>query len=80
MSDEGEVRQQGSDFLNWSWQFALTLGILTVLGHWLDGQLGTGALCIVIGILMGLFGGFYRLYVLVKNLPPTQVKKKGSVK
>jgi hypothetical protein len=54
--------------LTWGTQFALTLGILAWLGHWLDQKLETKVLFVLIGIFMGLFGGFYRLYQIINKL------------
>ena len=62
--------------MSWGWQFALTLGVLTWGGHWADEQLGTKALFVIIGIFMGLFGGFWRLYKIVEALPKPKKKTK----
>jgi hypothetical protein len=63
-------------FLTWGGQFALTLGLLSWLGHWLDGKLETKVLFVLLGIFLGLFGGFYNLFRMVSHLPkPGKTKK-----
>ena len=43
-------------------QFAVTILLFTAAGWWLDGQLGTTPLFILLGTLLGAVGGFYKLY------------------
>ncbi len=64
-----------ASLISWGWQFALTLGVLVWGGHWLDQHYGTRVLFVLIGIMMGLFGGFYRLYRIISSLPQTNKKK-----
>lgn len=64
-----ETASQLGPILTWGWQFALTLGALAWIGHWLDEKFETNILFILIGIFMGLFGGFYRLFRIVAELP-----------
>lgn len=59
----------------WGWQFALTLGVLAWGGHWLDQHYGTKVVFVLIGLFMGLFGGFYRLFRMVSALPKDKKKK-----
>ncbi|GEM_PF-3029675 len=75
MRKEGKIIQSVSDtsrplipLLTWGTQFALTLGILAWLGHWLDQELNTKVLFVLIGIFIGLFGGFYRLFQIINKL------------
>ena len=42
--------------------------MLGVLGWWLDDQFSTKPLLTVLGILGGLFLGFYNLYTVIKKL------------
>jgi hypothetical protein len=54
--------------LTWGWQFLLTLLVFVWGGHWLDQKWGTGVTFVLIGIFMGLFGGFYKLIRIVKDM------------
>lgn len=58
-----------SGLVSWGWQFALTLGVLVWLGHWLDVHYHTKPLWVLVCIFIGLFGGFYRFYRIVATLP-----------
>lgn len=42
-------------------QFALTILLLTLLGIWLDGRFGTGALFTVVLLLLGFVGATWSL-------------------
>ena len=43
-------------------QFAVTILLFTAAGWWLDGQVDTTPLFILLGTLLGAVGGFYKLY------------------
>lgn len=62
-------------FVTWGWQFALTLGVLAWGGNWLDKKLGTNVLFVLIGIFMGLFGGFFNLFRTVSRLSKSKGKQ-----
>jgi len=64
--------------MSWGWQFALTLGILVWAGHWADEKLETKALFVILGVFIGLFGGFWRLYRIIDALP--KPKKRNAAK
>ncbi len=61
-------------FLTWGWQFALTLGFLAWLGHWLDQRWETSVLFLLIGVFLGLFGGFFNLFRMIAKLPKSKRK------
>jgi len=42
-------------------QFFASVAIFTVLGIWIDGWLGTGVLCTILGLALGFVGGVYSL-------------------
>lgn len=70
-----ETLQEIGPFMTWGWQFALTLGVLAWGGHWLDQKLGTNVLFVLIGLFMGLFGGFFNLFRTVARLPKSKGKE-----
>ena len=79
--DEGKLIQGyrlWGGFLTWGWQFAITLGLLTWGGYWLDKELETKVLFTLIGIFMGLIGGFVRLYKLISRLPKSKYMKEND--
>jgi len=49
-------------------QFAVTILLFMAVGLWLDGQLGTTPLFILLGTLFGAVGGFYKLYRTLMDL------------
>jgi hypothetical protein len=63
-------------FMTWGWQFALTLGFLSWFGHWLDQKFETKVLFVLIGVFMGLIGGFMNLYRMISRLPKPGPSKK----
>lgn len=71
-----DVTHQLGPFMTWGWQFALTLGFLSWFGHWLDEKFATRVLFVLIGVFLGLFGGFYNLYRIVSHLPKTGKPKR----
>jgi hypothetical protein len=70
-----DERNQLVPFLTWGWQFAVMLGFFAWGGHWLDQKFETRILFVLIGIFLGLFGGFYHLYRIVSQLPKQNRKK-----
>ena len=48
------------------------MGLLTWGGYWLDKELETKALFTIVGIFMGLTGGFIRLFRLISHLPKSK--------
>lgn len=58
--------------------FAIAVPIVagSYLGSWADRQLGTEPLFLLVGVLLGMFAGFYTIYQLMRfrrgdNQPPT---------
>ena len=49
-------------------QFAVTILLFLAVGWWLDGQLGTTPLFLLLGTLLGAVGGFYKLYRTLMDL------------
>ncbi len=71
------VRRYGP-ILTWGWQFLLTLLVFVWGGRWLDEKWETGVTFVLIGIFMGLFGGFYKLIQIVKEMDAAGKKKGGA--
>ena len=49
-------------------QFAVTILLFLAGGWWLDGQLATTPLFIILGTLFGAVAGFYKLYRTLMDL------------
>ncbi len=75
--DHGTESGAGA-FMTWGWQFALTLGLLAWSGHWMDERYETRVLFTLVGIFVGLFGGFYNLFRIVSQLPKPEKKEKKN--
>jgi len=72
--DVENVRRYGP-ILTWGWQFLLTLLVFVWGGRWLDQRWDTGVTFVLIGIFMGLFGGFYKLVRIVQDMAKEDKKK-----
>lgn len=73
-----ETMQALGPWIGWGWQFALTLGVLTWGGHWMDGHFETKVLFTLAGIFLGLAGGFIQLIRMVRNLPKPERHHHGE--
>ncbi len=49
-------------------QFAVTILLFLAVGWWLDGELGTTPLFILLGTPLGAIAGFYKLYRTLMDL------------
>jgi ATP synthase protein I len=58
-------------------QFFAAVTLFTLAGHWLDRQLGTTPLFILLGLALGFGGGFYSLYreLFVEKAPKTPSRR-----
>ncbi|MGI5875485.1 MAG: AtpZ/AtpI family protein [Dethiobacteria bacterium] len=64
--------------------FALSFGITMILttllgifgGKWIDQQLGTGPIFLLLGIILGIGAGFYSLWSELINLQQEESRKK----
>jgi F0F1-type ATP synthase assembly protein I len=59
--DRNRVERQYLRFAGVGVQFALTILLLTLVGIWLDGRFGTGALFTVVFLLLGFAGATWSL-------------------
>ena len=59
--DRKRVERKYLRFAGVGIQFALTILFLTLLGIWLDGRFGTGALFTIVLLLLGFVGGTWSL-------------------
>ena len=59
--DRNRVERKYLRFAGVGIQFALTILLLTLLGIWLDGRAGTGALFTVVFLLLGFVGATWSL-------------------
>lgn len=48
-------------------QFVASMGVLGLLGYWLDGRLGTRPWLMIVGIFLGAAGGFYSLLLAIPS-------------
>ncbi len=55
-------------------QFAATIGVLALGGHWLDGWLGSDPWGLIAGVFLGFALG---LYSMTKKLPSTRRRDTG---
>lgn len=64
--------RQAQPFIDASWQFVASVGLMCWLGYWADGKLGTKPWLLVTGSLLGFAAGMYALVkvVLVKGKRP----------
>ena len=60
--------QKAAPYINISYVLIASMAMLGVLGWWLDDQFSTKPLLTVLGILGGLFLGFFNLYTVIKKL------------
>jgi len=60
--------QKAAPYINISYVLIASMAMLGVLGWWLDDQFSTKPLLTILGILGGLFLGFFNLYTVIKKL------------
>lgn len=48
-------------------ELAAVVGVLALLGWWLDGRYGTQPFLLLLGLLVGVVGGIYNLWRLAKR-------------
>lgn len=69
---------RGSDAIGAALTFAVAVALFAWLGHLGDGALGTSPILMVVGVLMGLVGGFLHvLRVLAPDMLPF-AKRRGA--
>lgn len=59
-------------------QFAVTILLFMAGGWWLDGQLTTTPLFILLGTLLGAVAGFYKLYRTLMDLDEKRKREEQS--
>jgi F0F1-type ATP synthase assembly protein I len=72
---ERSVLQHLAPFLSIGFQLAATVIIFFFAGRWLDGQLQTAPWCMIVLLLIGMAGGFYRFFVTVYRLGKEEDKR-----
>ena len=60
--------QKAAPYINISYVLLASIVMFGALGWWLDGYFQTRPLLTVLGVLSGLFLGFYNLFKLIKKL------------
>jgi F0F1-type ATP synthase assembly protein I len=60
--------QKAAPYINISYVLLASMAILGALGWWMDGQFLTKPLFTVLGIIGGLFLGFYNLFKVIQKL------------
>lgn len=79
MADAPRKSSESSRALGAGLTFAASVALFTVGGRWLDGQLGTEPLCILVGVMLGLVGGtIHLLHSLAPGTLPFGKKKKDD--
>lgn len=73
--DRNRVERKYLAFAGVGIQFALTILLLTLLGIWLDGRFGTGALFTVALLLVGFVGATWSLVAQVLGPKKPDEKK-----
>lgn len=66
--DESPVGDSGGSALGLSFQFAGSLLLFTLGGHFLDGRLDSSPLFLLLGVAAGLVGGFVSMLYHVRRL------------
>lgn len=64
----GEAMQKAAPYLSLGWNFALTMGVGTAIGYWLDRRLKTSPYLLLAGMALGLLAAFVGFFRVV--LPP----------
>ena len=59
-------------------QFAVTILLFLAGGWWLDGQLATTPLFILLGTLLGTVAGFYKLYRTLMDLEEKRKREESQ--
>jgi F0F1-type ATP synthase assembly protein I len=80
MSTEPERQGALGDLARYSGlglQFAATVGVFALLGHWLDGRLGSKPGCLLAGVFLGFGLG---LYSMTKKLPSSSRSARARAK
>ncbi|MEX0774885.1 MAG: AtpZ/AtpI family protein [Phycisphaeraceae bacterium] len=62
-----EARQGLTALAGAGLEFAGVVAILTLLGWWADGKLGTAPWLVISGMAIGLIGGMYKLWRIGKR-------------
>lgn len=52
----------GWQYAEYAFQYGVSIVLCTLIGYWLDNWLGTGNICLIVGVLLGSVGGFINLY------------------
>jgi F0F1-type ATP synthase assembly protein I len=58
---------EAGPYLAIGWVFAVSVGLFTLIGWWLDGKFGTGRLCLLVGAFFGIGIGFVNFFKVVLN-------------
>jgi len=72
--------RRAQPYLDASWQFVGSVGLLTLVGWWLDGRLGTRPWLLVAGALVGLALGLYSFLRTVLRLAAAEPKMRFAVR
>lgn len=80
MNDRGKTKPrlivQYAKYSDLGIRFALSIVIFLFIGKWLDRQLGTMPLFLVLGVLLGASAGLFTIYRTV--FPPNQKHKSAN--
>ena len=68
MNDNKKIMSQMAPYLNMGWQLAITMGLMVLLGWWLDKKLNTSPYLIVGCSLFGIFAAMYNFFKTIMKL------------